>query len=270
MCAGKIWPVAGRFTVENEEVVFAAAAPASLHGSDLVRRPTLLFKAGEYADKGVTVTEDDIDRLIARFNEAGEAPVKVEHMDTPLDPFGHVVALYRRGPDLFGMLTFSAGVDALIEERGVKNVSISLVRESEENGGGFRMKETSLVFSPRVAGAGFLSEAATAAAAKIARFCAEGRLTPAMVPAAKRLLAAPSEIRFSDGSALDVAAITEQLLAAMPVVQPRQAAAAASFGAGPSSEAAPSETVKAVAAGFGLDPVKVMKNMKGVAAAAAA
>jgi hypothetical protein len=186
-----------------------------------VRAPALLFTAGEYPDKAVTVTPDDLDAIIARFQAAGRAPVpvKAEHIDTPLDPFGEVVALHREGSHLYGTLVFSEGVYQHIRERGVRNLSVALVRDAE----GFALKEASLVFQGRVPGAGFLTPAQVGE--KVAAFRATGKITPAMEPHVSRLLSAPSVIAFgaADGTpaTLDVAGTVEALIAALPVIQPR-------------------------------------------------
>ena len=242
------------FTLGTALAALTFSAVAPLIG-DKVRRPARLFVAGDYPDKGVSVTAEDLAGIVANFNTAKNAPVpvKTEHIDTVLDPLGEVAALYVDGNELYGVLSFSAGVDQHIRERGVQHLSVSLLREED---GSFRLKETSLVFTPRVATAGFLSPPAVQA--RIAAFAAQGKLTPAMRASAERLLSAPQVVSFSDGSALDVAAEIEALFAAMPVLQPRGSVAAASFSApvaGPSAETA------AFGKLFGVDPAKIHANL---------
>ena len=141
-----------------EESGSTAAATSDGAVEERVHRAARLFVAGEYPDKGCLVTEDDLDAIVARFYAGGASvPVKSEHTDSPLDPLGEVVGLYRRGAELFGMLCFSPGVHAHIEARGAGNLSVALTREPKEEGGGYRLTETSLVFRGRVPGAGFLS-----------------------------------------------------------------------------------------------------------------
>jgi hypothetical protein len=243
-------------------LAFSAAAMAV---GENVHRPARLFVAGDYPDKGCSVTVADLDTIIARFNAGGGVvPVKTEHLDSPLDPLGDVVALYRQGDELYGMLCFSSGVNAHIEARGVQDLSIALVRESEADGGGFRLRETSLVFKGRVAGAGFLDQAAINS--KLAEFSARGQLTPAMRPHAERLLSVPQLLQFSDGSPVDVASDVLALLASMPVVMPRSPAAAVSFGA-PNRGPAISEATRSMAKGLGLAPDRLHGELqKGVAA----
>ena len=251
------------------------SAPEPVIGSR-VRRPARLFVAGEYPDKGVSITVADLHGIVANFNadaaadfrrdSAGDqsergptaavpVPVKIEHSDTPLDPLGEVAALYVEGSELFGVLSFSPGMDAHIRERGVEHLSIALVRVED---GTYRLKETSLVFAPRVASAGFLTT--EAARSRAAQFAAAGKVTPAMRQSVERLLSAPPLVTFSDGSQLSVAREVEALLAALPVAQPRGSAASVSSGfARPVS--GPSAAVAAFAARFGVDPGAVHANL---------
>jgi hypothetical protein len=76
-----------------------------------------------------------------------------------------------------------------------------------------------------------------------------------MRQSAARLLSAPQQVSFSDGSALDVAAEFEAFLNALPVVQPRGSVAPpASF---TQLVAGPSAATQAFAKAFGVDPAKV-------------
>jgi hypothetical protein len=228
-------------------LTFSAAEPVI---GNKVRRPARLFVAGDYPDKGVTITADDLQKIVANFSAAkNPVPVKTEHSDTPLDPLGEVVALYVDGEELYGVLVFSSGMDSHIRERGVEHLSIALIREED---GSFRLKETSLVFSPRVPTAGFLSR--TKIATALAQFAQAGKLTPAMYPHAERLLSAPRLVTFGDGCEVDVAAEVEALLAALPVVQPRGAVTASKFH---QPVDGPSEATKQFASRFGVDPAKI-------------
>ena len=248
------------------DTLTVTTAPAAMTFSGLppvmggkVRRPARLFVAGEYPDKGVTITADDLGRIVANFNRAAGTgvPVKIEHADTPLDPFGEVAALYVDGDELYGVLVFSVGMDAHIRERGVEHLSVALLREDD---GSFRLKEASLVFTPRVPSAGFLTP--TAVAATLAQFTHAGKITPAMRPPLERLLSAPRLVTFGDGSGIDVAAEVAQLLAAIPVVQPRGSLPGVG-GAFDLSMDGPSEATKAFASRFGIDASKVHENLRG-------
>ena len=236
-----------------------AHAASFQDGGQHVHRPARLFVAGDYPDKGCLVTEGDLDAIIARFYDSGgSVPVKAEHVDSPLDPFGEVVGLYRRGPELFGMLCFSPGVHEHIEARGACNLSVALTRETEAEGGGYRLTEASLVFRGRVPGAGFLTP--DQVAAKMSEFRAQGRVTPAMEPHAARLLSAGRAATFSDGSDFDVAGATMALLSALPVVQPRTAAALPrTFGAPARREASPA--TRAMAERLGIDPQRITTQL---------
>lgn len=251
---------------EEEAIVLSLkAAPdlsfsvTALAQNDRVRRPARLFVAGEYPDKGITVTPGDLAKIVAAFHAEGRpVPVKAEHHDGPLDPLGEVVALHVEGDELYGMLVFSAGIDAHLRERHVEHLSVCLARASD---GSLRLKEASLVCAPRVPGAGFLPPEAVEE--KLASFRRAGKLTPAMEPHARRLFSAPAGITFSDGSASDVAAELEALLRALPVVQPREGTAAAApirFAAGTGDNAPPAEVTR-LAQSFGLDPQRVAKNL---------
>ena len=68
-------------------------------------RDALLLECGIYPDKGLSVTEADLDGIVARFSTDG-APIKVEHMDTPLDPLGRVQRIWREGSTLMAKLLF--------------------------------------------------------------------------------------------------------------------------------------------------------------------
>ena len=265
-------------TEGTESIVFAArlssgeSASAWLAFAEIQKRPALLFRAGEYPDKGVSITPADLDAVVARFHAAaarGErCAVKVEHVDTPLDPLGDVLGVYHDGSGcLYGMLGFSAGIAAHLEARRVQDVSVALLRLPEEEGGGFALKEVSVVFSARVPGAGFLS--AEQVSAKLAEFKAAGKVTPAMEPHAAALLAAPGVVTFSDGSQLPVQAEVLALLSALPVVQPRGGGIGGGVvptefkapGSAGRAAAALAPEVERMVAGLGADPAKIAATL---------
>ena len=62
-----------------------------------------------FPDKGLAISPDDIDGIVARFAAADAVPVKVEHADSPLDPLGLVKSVWRDGGALMGRLAFPAG-----------------------------------------------------------------------------------------------------------------------------------------------------------------
>ncbi len=115
-----------------------------------VEKEAKIFEAGEYPDKEITVTEDDLDAIVGNF--AG-APVKVEHTDSPLDPLGTVKSVWRNGRDLFAKLAFPKDLAAFLERRGVKKLSVALWKDP------LRLAEVSLVLAPRVPSASIFGQA---------------------------------------------------------------------------------------------------------------
>jgi len=117
-------------------------------------RDALLLECGTYPDKGLTVTEDDLDGIVGRFSADG-APVKVEHMDTPLDPLGRVQKVWRDGSVLMAKLLFPPDMASFLRRRGVQKLSVGLSREAV----GLALAEVSLVLKPRVQAAAMFGEA---------------------------------------------------------------------------------------------------------------
>ena len=78
------------------EISMDAPAVLAFSETEMVHeRDAKLLEVGAYPDKGLTVTEADLDGIVSRFSADG-APVKVEHMDMPLDPLGRVQRILRR------------------------------------------------------------------------------------------------------------------------------------------------------------------------------
>lgn len=109
-----------------------------------VEKTARIFEAGQYPDRGITVTEADLDAIVRSF---AECPVKIEHTDSPLDPLGTVKRIWRKGRELFATLAFPHDLASFLERRGIKRLSVGLLKEP------LRLTEVSLVLSPRVAGA---------------------------------------------------------------------------------------------------------------------
>ena len=116
-------------------------------------RDALLLECGTYPDKGLSVTEEDLDGIVARFSAEG-APIKVEHMDTPLDPLGRVQRIWREGSTLMAKLLFPEDLAGFLRRRGVQKLSVGLSREAV----GLALTEVSLVLKPRVAAAAMFGE----------------------------------------------------------------------------------------------------------------
>ena len=184
-----------------------------------IERKAMLFEAGEYPDKGIAVTEDDLAALAAGF--AGEVPVLIEHADSPLE-LGFLTAVTRRGKELHGTVAFSPEADALVRRSGARGLSLGLSPDLRA------IREVSLVRRPRVAGAGLFSEGGCVAmtgelaeerkqadadptpsptgppfvpqgepSPELGRLVREGRMVPAQVPFAEALLACDGAVEFS-------------------------------------------------------------------------
>lgn len=110
-----------------------------------VRRHAKLFEAGDYPDKGVEVTEDDLDKIIATHTSV---PIKIEHSESIFDgALGVVEGLYRKGKELFGFMNFPDVAWDLIST--TKHRSLSCGIKKDKSG----LSEVSLVTNPRVADA---------------------------------------------------------------------------------------------------------------------
>src|SRR5258706_16224715 len=69
-----------------------------------VERDCLLFEAGEYPDRGVSISADDLREIAA--NTADEIPVRIEHLhESPFDgALGVVTRIRAVGSQLWGAL----------------------------------------------------------------------------------------------------------------------------------------------------------------------
>ena len=133
----------------TEELVFDAPAPLTFSDEEMgSERPARLLETGDYPDKSLSLTESDLDAIVSRFT-AG-LPVKVEHMDSPLDPLGRVQRVWREGNALLGMLAFPDDLAGFLRRRGAAKLSVGLSREP------LALLEVSLVLKPRVASAAFM------------------------------------------------------------------------------------------------------------------
>jgi hypothetical protein len=234
-----------------DEIVMDAPAVLAFSETEMVHeRDAKLLEVGAYPDKGLTVTEADLDGIVARFAADG-APIKVEHMDTPLDPLGRVQRVWRDGNALMAKLLFPEDLAGFLRRRGVQKLSVGLSRKKV----GLALAEVSLVLKPRVAAAAMFgteplpgasadppllgkgTEMADGRDAEIVRLKAEltarevsaqigtlkaaGRLVPATETLARALLSVPGEtlITLSDGAAAEpVASVFLQFLQAQPPV----------------------------------------------------
>lgn len=213
------------------EITMDAPVVLAFSETEMVHeRDAKLLEVGAYPDKGLTVTEADLDGIVSRFSGEG-APIKVEHMDTPLDPLGRVQKVWRDGNALMAKLLFPEDLAGFLRRRGVQKLSVGLSREAV----GLGLAEVSLVLKPRVAAATMFSGddkdaeivrlraelTAREVNTQIGALKAAGRLVPATETLARALLSVPGEtlITLSDGAAAEpVASVFFQFLNAQPPV----------------------------------------------------
>jgi hypothetical protein len=119
---------------------------------DWVDRNCLLLEAGEYPDKGLNLTMQDMVR-IAQESE-NEIPVKVQHLkESPFDSaLGTVGQLYERGGQLWGRLRMPREAWEFVRLAGAKGLSVALDPER------MRVDEVSFVTCPRVKAAQVFGE----------------------------------------------------------------------------------------------------------------
>lgn len=115
-----------------------------------IEREAKLFEAGNYPDRGIEVSEEDLDRIIANTSEA---PVRIEHSATPFDgALGVLKSVYRKGKELFGRLSFTQAAWELIKSANAKRLSVAILKDKSG------IAEVSLVREPRVADAAVFNE----------------------------------------------------------------------------------------------------------------
>jgi len=119
---------------------------------EFVERECLLLEAGDYPDRGVTITEDDLAEIAA--NTPGEVPVKIEHLrESPFDgALGVVTRVRAAGGRLWGTLRQPAEAWRLAQRAGARALSVAL------DTAGRRLVETSFVCRPRVPAARVFGE----------------------------------------------------------------------------------------------------------------
>ncbi|MBS1706254.1 MAG: hypothetical protein JST40_10295 [Armatimonadetes bacterium] len=206
-------------------------APIEVGGSETILRRAKLFESGDYADKGVSVTADDLKRLEINFKKP--VPVLIEHADSPLE-LGYLTQVSAEGEELFGLIQLSREANELIERSGARALSLGLSRDLT------RIREVSIVKKPRVPSAQLFSEDAiqfegelgeidykalfefservhrTAETEdRLTAYLQNGQLTPAQIPFARALLNQAGSIQF-DGNSVPLS----QLLTAMIERQP--------------------------------------------------
>jgi hypothetical protein len=113
-----------------------------------VEREAKLFEAGSYPDKGLDVSEEQLQTLVDSFTTP--VPLMVEHLSQGWQ-IGHLKALWRRGKELFGRLALLPEAEALLKRLGIRGISVAVTPDVK------RIVEVSVTATPRVADARLLS-----------------------------------------------------------------------------------------------------------------
>lgn len=193
---------------------------ADAGATEWIERRAKLFEAGEYPDRGLTVTRQHLERLERTFR--APVPVWIEHASSPLE-IGYLTQVAAHGDELHGVIALTKEANALIERSGARSLSLGLAGDLSE------IREVSLVEHPRIADARLFAgavrfdtkleapvdpepdwkarceelqrrEAVRAARAKTSELVRQGKLLPAQVPFAEAILLASGSVEFGDGS----------------------------------------------------------------------
>ena len=118
--------------------------------TETIEREAKLFEAGNYPDRGIEITEEDLDRFAA---DTHDAPLRIEHTSTPFDgAIGYLKSVYRKGKELFGKLCFTRAAWDLITSANATRLSVAIKKDKSG------IAEVSLVREPRIADAAVFSE----------------------------------------------------------------------------------------------------------------
>ena len=267
-----------------------ALAVIAAPGAELVlsegetERDAVLLECCDLPDKGLTLSEGDLDGIVSRF--AAPVPLMLEHIETPLGPLGTVQRIWRDGRRLLGRVTFAPDVAGLVRARGCKSLSCGLARAP------LALAELSLVLKPRVAAAVLLSDDDAAELVRLradnARILAEnvtrrvdaqitdlkraGKIVPATEAAARVLLSAgdANTVTLAEGGSQAVSAAFLAYLTAQPAVVKLSeyaevdaaAVAEANRRAGESAETFTAEEADFLTNRLGVDPAAVAETLK--------
>ncbi len=152
--------------------------------AEWVERRAKLFEAGDFPDKGVTVTAAHLEAWVRNF--ANPVPVLIEHAESPLQ-MGALRAVEREGDVLFGVVALSPEADALIEKSGAGALSLGISPDL------LAIREVSLVRNPRVKDARLFF---VTPAEDLNAYVRQGKLLPAQVPFARAILGASQSVEF--------------------------------------------------------------------------
>jgi len=118
--------------------------------TDTIEREAKLFEAGSYPDRGIEITEEDLDRIV---ENTADAPIRIEHTFTPFDgALGVLKSVYRKGRELFGKLCFTRAAWELVKQAGARRLSVALKKDKSA------IAEVSIVREPRIEDAAVFGE----------------------------------------------------------------------------------------------------------------
>ncbi len=217
---------------KSERYLMLAGPDTFTLGDSSGDREAILLECCDLADKKLTLDEADLDGIVSRFValNAAPVPVKVEHIDSVLDPLGRVQRIWRDGKRLMGNLAFAPAMADFLRERGPVKLSCGLKRMSDDLRT-VTLTEVSLVLKPRIASACLLSDDEQSELlrlriqvqqqkvdAQVVSLKLAGKIVPATEAAARVLLMADdhSQITLADGNSLAVAEAFAAFLAAQP------------------------------------------------------
>lgn len=134
------------FTADGDATIEAELAARNFEtGTDFAVYEGLIFKAGEYPDKQMKASTDQLASLCSSFSGA---PIKLDHRDGVLDQalegFG-LVEMSMDGPDVRGIAIVPKWLKAALGERF--SVSVGIMRDCSA------VREISVVSNPRIANA---------------------------------------------------------------------------------------------------------------------
>src|SRR5687767_10849414 len=113
-----------------------------------IERSAKLFEAGEFPEKGVSITPEQLAGLAGAFQDP--VPVLIEHSESPLE-LGYLTSVQVMGDELFGTVSFTPEAHVLVERSGARSLSLGLTPDLT------RIREVSLVRNPRIESAQLFS-----------------------------------------------------------------------------------------------------------------
>jgi hypothetical protein len=113
-----------------------------------IERRAKLFEAGDFPDKGLRISSEQLEKLARGFN--GPVPVLIEHSESPLE-LGFLTKVEAVDGELFGTVALTKEANELLEAQEAKALSLGLAPDLSE------IREVSIVRTPRVADARLFS-----------------------------------------------------------------------------------------------------------------